>query len=168
MKSEVSVSSIRTRCNVIVAATRLLLVPVATAALFAGDVHAQGGGGGRRPGADTTQTDSARAFTRPGVNLRGVLDCIGCVRNVNSMPLTAEDSAIQQVVQRLDFDSYKNLIKGLTQFGDREQGTDRNKAAIDWIEQQLQGWGYTTERVKYEYRPRVDSPPEPREQVFAT
>jgi hypothetical protein len=126
----------------------------------AATTHAQGGGGrGGRPPGDTTRADSARGFTRTGVNLRGVL---------GNVPLTAEDSAIQQVVQRLDFDSYKNLIKGLTQFGDREQGTDRNKAAIDWIEQQLQSWGYTTERVKYEYRPRVDSPPEPREQVFAT
>ncbi len=88
-----------------------------------------------------------------GRNLRGVL---------GGVPLTAADSAVQAVVARLDFDSYKGLIKGLTEFGDREQGTPRNAAAVDWIEAQLRSWGYTTERVKYEFRG------EPREQVYAT
>ena len=82
--------------------------------------------------------------------------------------MTAADSAVKDVVDRLDFESYKGLIKGLTQFGDREQGTERNARANDWIEAQLRSWGYATERVKYEYRPRVDAPPEPREQVYAT
>jgi hypothetical protein len=98
-------------------------------------------------------------------------------RNTNNIlggvPLTAADSLHQQVVRRLDFDSYKELILGLTQFGDREQGTERNAAAIDWIEQQLRGWGYQTERVHYMYTPRVrqgepEPPAEPREEVFAT
>jgi hypothetical protein len=44
---------------------------------------------------------------------------------------------------------------------------------VDWIEEQLRGWGYETERLHYEYTPRVspgDDPPapEPREQVYAT
>jgi acetylornithine deacetylase/succinyl-diaminopimelate desuccinylase-like protein len=92
------------------------------------------------------------------------------VRNVlGGVPLTAEDSMVQQIVARLDFDSYKNLVKGLTQFGDREQGTERNARAVDWIEQQLQSWGYETERVRYTYSGRNnDEPPSPREQVFAT
>ena len=42
----------------------------------------------------------------------------------------------------------------MTAFGDRRQGTDRNRAAIDWIEAQLKSYGCTnTERVKYEYQP---------------
>ena len=50
-------------------------------------------------------------------------------------------------------ESYKATIKGLTQFGDRQQGTDRNRAAVDWIEAQLKSYGCTnTERVKYDYR----------------
>ena len=76
--------------------------------------------------------------------------------------MTAADSAVKLVVDRLDFASYKALIKGLTQFGDREQGTPRNAAANDWIEAQLKSWGYTTERLKYEYQGS------PREEVFAT
>jgi hypothetical protein len=88
---------------------------------------------------------------------------------LGGVPLTAEDSMVQSIVARLDFDSYKNIVKGLTQFGDREQGTERNARAVDWIEQQLRSWGYETERVHYTYGGRNnDSPPEPREQVFAT
>ena len=81
---------------------------------------------------------------------------------MGNLPMTAADSAVNALVGRLDFASYKALIKGLTQFGDREQGTPRNAAAIDWIEAQLRSWGYTTERVHYQFRN------EPRQQVFAT
>jgi hypothetical protein len=45
------------------------------------------------------------------------------------------------LVGRLDLGRYKATIKGLTQFGDRRQGTDRNRAAIDWIEAQLKSYG---------------------------
>ena len=44
---------------------------------------------------------------------------------------------IKAMVERLDLEKYKATIKGLTQFGDRRQGTDRNRAATDWIEAQL-------------------------------
>ncbi len=87
--------------------------------------------------------------------------------------MTAADSMQQRVVRLLDFDSYKELVRGLTQFGDREQGTPRNAAAVDWIEQQLRGWGYETARLHYMYTPRADEDaeppaPEPREEVYAT
>ncbi len=56
------------------------------------------------------------------------------------------------MVTRLDLERYKATIKGLTQFGDRRAGTDRNRAAIDWIEAQLQSYGCTnTERITYEH-----------------
>src|SRR5262245_13970053 len=58
---------------------------------------------------------------------------------------------IVTLVGRLDLEKYKATIKGLTQFGDRRQGTDRNRAAVDWIEAQLKSYGCPTERVKYEY-----------------
>ncbi len=65
---------------------------------------------------------------------------------------------------RLDLESYKATIKSLTQFGDRRQGTDRNRAATDWIEAQLKGYGYTnTARIKYDYfptDPRLPSGPQ--------
>ena len=63
----------------------------------------------------------------------------------------APDDPIQTLVGRLDLERYKATIKGLTQFGDRRQGTDRNRAAVDWIEAQLKSYGCPTERLKYEY-----------------
>ena len=63
----------------------------------------------------------------------------------------APDDPVQTLVGRLDLERYKATIKGLTQFGDRRQGTDRNRAAVDWIEAQLKGYGCPTERIKYEY-----------------
>jgi hypothetical protein len=63
----------------------------------------------------------------------------------------APDDPIQTLVGRLDLERYKATIKGLTQFGDRRQGTDRNRAAVDWIEAQLKSYGCPTERIKYEY-----------------
>ena len=69
-------------------------------------------------------------------------------------PATAPDDPIRTLVAGLDLEKYKSTIKGLTQFGDRRQGTDRNRAAIDWIEAQLKSFGCTnTERVKYDYQP---------------
>jgi len=96
------------------------------------------------------------------------------LRNIlGGVPMTEVDSMHQRIVGRLDFDSYKELIRGLTEFGDREQGTARNAAAIDWIEAQLRGWGYETSRIHYMYAPRVrpgepEIPPSPREEVYAT
>ena len=64
------------------------------------------------------------------------------------------DPSIEAMIHRLDLEKYKATIKGLTKFGDRRQGTDRNRAAVDWIEAQLKNYGCTpTERVKYDYRP---------------
>jgi hypothetical protein len=72
---------------------------------------------------------------------------------------------IKTMVARLDLEKYKATIKGLTAFGDRRQGTDRNRAAVDWIEAQLKSYGCTpTDRIKYEYAPPPPAarPPAPR------
>ncbi|HKE83218.1 MAG TPA: M20/M25/M40 family metallo-hydrolase [Vicinamibacterales bacterium] len=66
----------------------------------------------------------------------------------------AEHDPIATLVSRLDLERYKATIKGLTRFGDRRQGTDRNRAANDWIEAQLKRYGCTnTERLEYHYAP---------------
>jgi len=68
--------------------------------------------------------------------------------------LPGPDDPIKAMVDRLDLEKYKATIKGMTQFGDRRQGTERNRQAIDWIEAQLKSYGCTnTERIKYEYNP---------------
>jgi hypothetical protein len=66
----------------------------------------------------------------------------------------AQDDPTQVLVSRLTLDNYKTTLKGLTQFGDRRQGTKRNRDAVDWIEAQLQAVGCTnTERITYEFNP---------------
>ena len=69
-------------------------------------------------------------------------------------PAAEDNDPVRTLVGRLDLEKYKATIKGLTQFGDRRQGTDRNRAAIDWIEAQLKSYGCTdTERINYDYQP---------------
>ena len=63
------------------------------------------------------------------------------------------DDPIAVLVGRLDLERYKAVIKGLTQFGDRRQGTQRNRDAVDWIEAQLEAAGCPTERLYYTYDP---------------
>ncbi len=68
------------------------------------------------------------------------------------------DPAVQTLVGRLDLEKYKATIKGLTKFGDRRQGTDRNRAAVDWIEAQLKSYGCAPERLKYDFQPPPPAP----------
>jgi len=56
---------------------------------------------------------------------------------------------IRPIIERLDLERYKETIKGLTEFGDRREGTDRNRAAVDWIEARLKSYGCPTERLRY-------------------
>lgn len=58
---------------------------------------------------------------------------------------------IAVLVGRLDLERYKAVIRGLAQFGDRRQGTQRNRDAVDWIEAWLEAAGCPTERLHYTY-----------------
>ena len=73
-----------------------------------------------------------------------------------TQPSASSDSTpdpIKIAVARLDLEKYKATIKGLTQFGDRRQGTKRNRDAVDWIEAQLKSYGCTNaERITYDYQ----------------
>lgn len=74
----------------------------------------------------------------------------------------APPDPVRVLVGRLDLEAYKATIKGLTQFGDRREGTARNRAAVDWIEAQLKSYGCTnTERIRYVY----NLPPQPPQQA---
>ena len=64
------------------------------------------------------------------------------------------DDPTSELVARLDLERYKATIKGLTRFGDRRQGTDRNRGAIAWIESQLRAYGCAdVARLRYSYSP---------------
>jgi hypothetical protein len=71
---------------------------------------------------------------------------------VAQAPAPSTQDPVAVLVGRLDLEKYKATIKGLTQFGDRRQGTERNRRALDWIEAQLKSYGCTnTERLQYLY-----------------
>ncbi|MDC8771415.1 M28 family metallopeptidase [Roseateles albus] len=71
---------------------------------------------------------------------------------VQPAPLAASADPVAALVSQLDLEKYKATIKGLTQFGDRRQGTERNRKALDWIEAQLKSYGCSnTERLQYQY-----------------
>ena len=80
---------------------------------------------------------------------------VSCLNLACCIPALAQTDPIKTLVGRLELAKYKATIKGLTQFGDRKQGTARNRAAVDWIEAQLQSYGCATERLAYVY----DQPP---------
>lgn len=65
------------------------------------------------------------------------------------------DSTITALVGRLSLDRYRATVKGLTNFGDRRQGTERNRKAVDWIEAQLKSYGCSdVQRLTYMFTPR--------------
>jgi len=66
----------------------------------------------------------------------------------------SENAHVRALVDRLDLEQYKATLRGITKFGDRRQGTKRNRDAVDWIEARLRDVGCTTtERVDYVYDP---------------
>lgn len=70
---------------------------------------------------------------------------------------------VSVLVKQLELDRYKATIKGLTKFGDRRQGTQRNRDALDWIEAQLKSYGCSnTERLQYQFTQPAPGAPSPR------
>lgn len=104
------------------------------------------------------------AVTLAGFSMAfGVLQGVPLAQAQTPRPLPpivqTPQAAVTALATRLDLDRYKATVKGLTQFGDRRQGTERNRKAVDWIEAQLKSYGCPTERIRYEYSP---PPPAPR------
>ena len=78
----------------------------------------------------------------------------GSVGSFASQNAEEDNSDVRTLMSRLDLAQYKATLKGLTQFGDRRQGTKCNRDAIDWIEAQLKAVGCTTtERLDYVFDP---------------
>ena len=83
----------------------------------------------------------------------------------STLSFAQDENTIREMVSRLDLEQYKSVIKGLAQFGDRRQGTARNRRAVDWIEEQLQAIGCAnTQRLHYIYDPEP-RPPRDRTQT---
>jgi hypothetical protein len=90
-----------------------------------------------------------------GVIAVGAVAAVAAQRGNQQPGAPAGPDPAQMLVDRLDLDRYKATIKGLTQFGDRREGTQRNRDAVAWIEAQLKSYGCPTERMTY-------LPPPPR------
>ena len=93
--------------------------------------------------------------------LRAVLSSPAIAQGGGAAPPRTDSAPdpVKALVQRLDLDRYKETIKGLTQFGDRRQGTDRNAAAVTWIESKLKSYGCAdVERITYDYQPAPVAP----------
>ncbi len=82
----------------------------------------------------------------------------GVIVPLDSQSRPERGPAVEDLVARLDLERYKATIKGLTQFGDRRQGTQRNRDAVDWIEAWLEEVGCPTERLHYTYDPAPRTP----------
>ncbi len=77
----------------------------------------------------------------------------------NARSQDSEFDPARELVSRLTLEDYKTTLKGLTQFGDRRQGTQRNRDAVDWIEQWLVNVGCSdVERLHYVYDPEPRPP----------
>jgi hypothetical protein len=74
-------------------------------------------------------------------------------------PAGQPEDVVRSLVGRLELERYKATIKGLTQFGDRREGTERNRQAVDWIEAQLKSYGCETARVTYDPAAPVPTAP---------
>ena len=109
---------------------------------------------------------------------------IGSLAGIAAAPLGAQstatpaastasqsDSTVEQIkamVSRLNLEQYKATIKGLTQFGDRRQGTARNREAVNWIEAQLKSYGCADiGRITYDFEPPPPRKPPTPEEIAA-
>lgn len=95
----------------------------------------------------------------PQLTVLAVLACAAPLAFAQALPAAPADP-VASLVGRLDLERYKATIKGLTAFGDRRQGTERNRKALDWIEARLKSYGCTnTERLQYLYTEPVKRTP---------
>jgi hypothetical protein len=95
--------------------------------------------------------------------MRFLLAMLALTAGLSAQTSNVPTDTIRTVVGRLELERYKAHIRGITRFGDRMQGTERNRQAIAWLEQQLKSFGYTTVE-----RFRFMSASGPLENVYAT
>src|SRR2546428_11019459 len=75
--------------------------------------------------------------------MRFLLGTLVFAAGFSAQTVNAPSDPVRTVAGRLELERYKAHIKGLAQFGDRLQGTQRNRDAIDWLEKQLRRFGDT-------------------------
>jgi hypothetical protein len=102
--------------------------------------------------------------TRHGKNVMHFLFPIAIlVAGLPAQTVNSPSDPAGAAVARLELARYKAQIKGLAQFGDRMQGTQRNRDAIDWLEKQLRSFGYSN-IVRHRFMSAIG----PLENIYAT
>jgi hypothetical protein len=83
--------------------------------------------------------------------------------------LAAQDNAAGTLVSRLDLDRYKSNVQNLAGFGTRYWNTEGNERARDWIQAQLESYGYEVHRHGFTASGRRDDmEPKDIDNVYAT
>ena len=95
--------------------------------------------------------------------MRCLLGMLLLSAGLSAQRANAPSDSVRTVAGRLELERFKAHIRGLAQFGDRMQGTQRNRDAIDWLEKQLRSFGYTNVE-----RHRFMSASGPLENIYAT
>ena len=108
-------------------------------------------------------TSGSEVVSGKEIFMRFLLGTLVLAAGLSAQTVNAPLDPVRIVVGRLQLARYKAHIKGLTQFGDRMQGTQRNRDAIDWLEKQLRSFGYSNVE-----RHRFMSDSGPLENIYAT
>ncbi len=61
----------------------------------------------------------------------------------------AQNNAPETLVSRLDLERYKSNVRNLAAFGTRYWNTEGNERARDWIQEQLESYGYEVHRQTF-------------------
>ena len=68
--------------------------------------------------------------------------------------IASPDPDVQRLVERVSIEEFKANVAGLTQWENRVVGSEGNRAAIDWIAEKLESFGYQVTRHQFTQRPR--------------
>src|SRR6266545_1642538 len=88
--------------------------------------------GAQTPAQDTPRFVGTWRLVSDATTRRAIL-----AASLSAQTTNAASDQMRTVVARLELERFKAHVKGLTQFGDRMAGTQRNRDAIDWLDRQL-------------------------------
>jgi hypothetical protein len=97
------------------------------------------------------------------MQLYRVLLALGGLAAISVFTASAQEDPVKTLTSRLDLEKYKATIKDLTEFGDRREGTESNRKALEWIQKQLESHRCFTDRLRFQ-----NQSDGLREQVFCT
>jgi hypothetical protein len=99
----------------------------------------------------------------PALSLSSSVTPASLTATPSTLPTFVPSTAyVHEVVSRLSWQTFKENIETLSNFGDRVQGSTSYNNAANWVKLQLQDYGYTVQEHTYTYRGS------PRTNIFVT